>query len=161
MREECKHLNGRKRDLCEGRGFDGRQNPLQSSSDDFRASIGLEPITVAEPQAKQIVPQKETVIQVSQVGTKLRKIFEEKYGAIPCSSCKAMIESLNQSTAEFVLKNKESISMEIYENSKKSKMAWWARFARDVDDATTGGVVARSYLLRYIEEACNGEEQRS
>lgn len=160
MREECRHLKGRKKDLCEGRGFDGRQNPLQSASDDFRASIGLDSITVTEPQSRQIVPSRPPVNPVSQIGTRLRKIFESKYGAIPCSSCKAMIESLNQSTVEFVLKNKQSISMEIYENSKNSKMAWWAKFARDVDDAATGGFVARSYLLRYIEEACNGEEQR-
>lgn len=160
MRDECKHLRGRKLDQCEGRGHDGRSNPLQQDSDMYRESMGLDPIVVQEPQATQIIPRRPPVAHVSQIGTKLRKIFESKYGAIPCSSCKTMMESLNGSTAESVLKNKESIAMAIYENSKNSKMAWWAKFARDVDDATTGGVVARACLLRYIEEACYGEEQR-
>ena len=54
MNSECEQFSGRKRDLCEGRGRDGRSNPRQSDSDRIRESIGLPPITVQEPQGTLI-----------------------------------------------------------------------------------------------------------
>jgi len=48
MRQECEKFRGRKRDLCEGKGLDGRSNPSQESTDRLRSKHGLDSIIVEE-----------------------------------------------------------------------------------------------------------------
>ena len=158
MREECQHLKGRKRDLCEGRGLDGRQNPLQSASDDFRASIGLEPITVAEPQAKQIVPRQSRISapQVSKIGTRLANIFRDTWGAIPCGNCKEAIAELNGMTVDEVQSRRFELVKAITSNAANAAPAYWQKIMIAADQFLHIG--GTEYVIgQHLDKACELE----
>jgi len=164
MRDDCRNtlwkgkpLAGRKIDLCEGRGFDGRQNPLQQDSDRFRAAIGLDPVVVAEPQAIQMAPRKSRPIvkAVSKIGTRLSKIFHDKWGAIPCGDCKAAILELNGLTVEQVQADRERWVKSITGNATKAA-TYWQKIAIAADQFLNLG--GTEYVIgQCLDEACQSE----
>lgn len=163
MREECLKalwkglpLRGRKLDLCEGRGLDGRINPLQQDSDKLRYALGLEPIVVAEPQAIQVVKRKPTRIVVSKIGTRLHDKFYSKWGAIPCGNCKEAILDLNSLTPDEVQADRDRWVKSIIENSKESNQNYWLSMALTADQFLHLG--GTEYLIgKYLDEACKEE----
>ena len=51
----CEQFPGRLRDLCEGRGRDGRLDPPPEASHRFRESYGLPPLSVSRyPRARAV-----------------------------------------------------------------------------------------------------------
>lgn len=165
MREDCqkalwkgKPLIGRKIDLCEGCGQNGRQNPLQQDSDRLRHALGLESIPVAEPQAMQVIPRKpaKSCRIVSKIGTRLSNIFREEWGAIPCGDCKAAIEELNGLTVDEVRQAREHWVKQITANAKKAAPAYWQKLVISADQfLQTGGT---EYVIgTHLDKACELE----
>jgi hypothetical protein len=128
-------------------------------SDDFRASIGLEPIIVAEPQAQQIVPPRVASrnLSASKIGTRLEKIFHDKWGPIPCGVCKEAIRDLNGLTVGEVSTDRERWVKSITANAAKAAPKYWQRLAITANEFLhVGGV---EYLIgRYIDEALAAED---
>lgn len=169
MREECKHLKGRMRDLCDGHGYDGRPHPTQEASDSYRDSIGLAPIEVSSPDENtshssgprvmmKSSPSTRDAPSVSQIGTTLSRLFRERVGQVPCGWCKSKIAALNQMTVESVLSRIDTLSREIVQNARK-KGSWWVRLTLWADEKGHGGV-ANAVVRSFIKEACDIEQQQ-
>lgn len=156
MRPECEQFRGRKRDLCEGHGLDGRENPLQQDSDRLRAKFGLEPIVVAEPQAVQVQPRGRVVPQASKIGTRIAGYFKTRIGQTPCGWCEEQIEALNGHTASEVRADKETLVEAIIANAKRNA-AWWIKIGLKADELFRTGEAA-ALIGAYIDEACDAEE---
>lgn len=155
---ECDHLKGRPWELCTGIGRDGRPNPTQSASDAYRAKIGLEPIVVAEPQAKQISKRtpKTELKRVSKIGTNLAKTFHDIAGAIPCGDCKAALKELDSLTTEQVQAERDSWVKRITANTKKAAPRYWQKVVLSADQFLHLG--GTEYLIgMWLDEACNIE----
>lgn len=150
---ECEHLIGRPRDLCEGRGLDGRPNPTQEACDQRRLSMGL-PLIVVENPAEPTTKQAPVV---SSIGTNLAKLFHDRVGAIPCGRCKREIRNLNSMTAEDVIADRENIIDRIEKASRKASANWLAKLAAKADEVVTDGAVKSAIIGMWLDEACEAE----
>lgn len=158
MRDECKHLRGRKLDQCEGRGHNGRSNPLQSDCDAYRESWGLPPIVVQEPQAKQIYSETPQCKQVSQIGTNLAAIFAEEVGAIPCGECKGAIRNLNSLTTAEVRNRRGEIVSAIAGRAKSAAPTFFTKLVVAADQFLSIGGTEFMIGL-WLDRACNMESK--
>lgn len=102
-----------------------------------------------------------TVDVKSQVGTILSGIFERRVGAVPCSACRRLIMSLNKMSGEQIRGQMDSIVQKIEENAQKTRRTWWAKILTHIDAATTGGVVTRHLIRKWLEEACETDERNN
>lgn len=151
---ECGHLHGRPRDLCEGRGMDGRPNPSQRACDAYRAKLGLPPIIVSNPTIPTVVKNEATT--VSQIGTYLEKLFRKHFGAMPCGRCKARILRLNSMTPDEVLVVQEALVADIAKDAMKAAPTWWLKIVIAADQlAHLGGTefVLRRCLINAVRMA--------
>ncbi len=158
MREECLQFKGRSRDLCEGRGLDGRLTPPQIAVDQFRESRGLEPIVVTETNFARTIPyRQQTRLKVSLIGDRLAKIFAEEWGALPCGKCKNAIVNLNSMTVEQVQANRAKIVSDIASRATQSVPQWWAKVLTSASAFLHLG--GTEYLIgKYLDRACRVEE---
>ena len=152
--DECEHLRGRPRDLCYGKGFDGRPNPSQQSSDRYRATIGLSPIVVQRPsQPNHVLAGKK---QVSRIGSVLAQIIADRIGAVPCGQCKSAIVKLNSMTPAEVQLARATIIADIASRAQKSAPAWWQKALIATDQFLHSG--GTEYMIgQWIDEACREE----
>lgn len=120
-KSECEKFPGRLRDLCEGRGREGRPKPLQYAVDAFRLKHGLPPLPAlsgtfrfpssqlqpkppAEPRPKKMMrwPQYDpSEPPPASVGTKLKEIFATLgVQAQGCGGCMATIMAMDAAGVE-------------------------------------------------------------
>jgi hypothetical protein len=157
MREECKHFKGRRQDLCEGRGLNGRLTPPQHAVDHFRKSKGLEPIVVTETNFTRVSPHRQRPAQVSRIGSRLEKMFADEWGAVPCGDCKRAILKLNAMTVEQVRSLRSSVVRDISSRASKAVPQWWAKVLTSADQFLHIG--GTEYMIgRYVDRACLEEE---
>lgn len=161
MRPECEQFRGRKRDLCEGRGFDGRKHPTQQHSDRLRLRFGLDSIEVTIGEPTESLPAKPRDdlkrMTVSAIGTTLSKIFHDRIGQVPCGDCKAEIARLNTMTATDVMDDIDAIAARIIANAKRNAK-WWLKLSVKTLEAV-GSELHEQYIKSCIAEAC--ETQKS
>jgi len=152
--DECQEQKGRLKDLCYGVGFNGRPNPSQKASDDYRRSIGLDPIVVNSPSVRY-VKGKPSPVAVSKIGTNLAKIFHDNVGQVPCGDCKAEIERLNTMTVTEVEADTEAIIGRIVSNAKRNA-AWWLRLSVKTLEVVHSEIHSE-YIKKCLTEACQME----
>lgn len=155
--DECSELKGRLRDLCYGVGLNGRPNPSQKASDDYRRSIGLDPIVVNSPSVRYVKGKPSPVRSISKIGTNLSKIFKERIAQVPCGDCKAEIEALNLMTPEDVRKDIDNLIDRIVKNAKRNA-AWWLKLTVKTVEIV-GSEIHTVYIKSCILEACEMEEK--
>ena len=158
MRPECEQFMGRYRDLCEGRGLDGRNTPPQRAVDQFRSSKGLPLIEVVEVRQPRVSPHRQQNPKLSGVGSRLERIFSTEWGAVPCGDCKKAIQKLNRMTVEQVRQDKKSIVADIVSRTSKSIPQYWAKVLTSADQFMHLG--GTEYVIgRYLDRACREEEE--
>jgi hypothetical protein len=157
MRPECEQFKGRYRDLCEGRGLDGRFTPPQHAVDQFRSSKGLDTIVVTEGNNPRVSPHRQRYPPVSRIGSRLEKMFADEWGAVPCGDCKKAILKLNTMTVEQVRNLRSSVVHDISSRASKAVPQWWAKVLTSADQFLHIG--GTEYMIgRYVDRACLEEE---
>jgi type VI protein secretion system component VasA len=149
MREECKQFRGRKRDLCEGRGFDGRKHPEQQHSDRLRLKHGLDRIEVAVGDPDKVKSRDDLKrMTVSSIGTNLSRM-------IPCGDCRVEIARLNTMTIAEVIDDIDAISEAIVRNARRNA-PWWLKLSIKTLDVIKSELHSE-YIKSCIKEACEME----
>jgi hypothetical protein len=157
MRDECEQFKGRFRDLCEGRGLDGRLTPPQQAVNLFRDGKGLERIEVTETNFARVSPHRQRPAQVSRIGSRLEKMFADEWGAVPCGDCKRAVLKLNAMTVEQVRSLRSSVVHDISSRASKAVPQWWAKVLTSADQFLHIG--GTEYMIgRYVDRACLEEE---
>lgn len=174
MRDECKNLKGRLRDLCEGMGLDGRPTPLQEDSDSYRAMINLPPLPIIENivdnknlNCKKTNRQNRTRVNnepnyiepvklLSSIGTNLKAIFARRVGVIPCGWCANKIKQLDSMSYQMVMDSFDLIIYDIYNNAK-TQGPWWIKIGIKLDNLT-GKQDALRVINECLTEACEMEK---
>lgn len=159
MRDECLQFKGRKRDLCEGRGLDGRGNPTQDASNQFRASVGLQPVVVEYPSVAQVIPGGWQLPEPpkSKIGVHVSEMFQTRIGQVPCGDCKFEIARLNSMTAAEVLGDIDAVTGRIIDNAKRSA-SWWLKLTVKTLEVCNSDAHA-DLIKAYLVEACQMEPE--
>jgi len=150
MKNDCTKYKGRLRDLCEGRGRNGRPNPSQRAIDAFAAKEHLMPATAEETPAVAKKPD------VSSIGTNLAKIFKDEIAAIPCGECKQRIAKLNQMTAAEVQADRVNIVTNIASSAARNAPSWWQKILVVADQALGTGFT-EDFIGTCLDRACGAE----
>jgi hypothetical protein len=112
--------------------------------------------------ALNAVEEKTTVLpRVSSIGNRLKSIFEDNTGVLPCGACKTIILQLNGMTVDKVLTDKDKITEKIFKNLKQVKLTFIQDLAVKLDIKLTGGAATKFLISMWIEEACNDERKES
>lgn len=157
MRQECEQFKGRYRDLCEGRGLDGRFTPPQHAVNHFRSSKGLGVIVVTEMNTPRLSPHRQQRPKLSTIGDRLAQIFATKWGALPCGDCKKAIQKLNRMTAEQVRDSRQQIIADIASRASSAMPQYWAKILTSADQFLHLG--GTEYVIgQYVDRACQEEE---
>lgn len=110
--------------------------------------------------AENVQHQFETTDLQSEVGTTLVGFFE-RVGGVPCSDCKRTLLSLNRLSVDQIRERHNAFVIEIEKNAKKASMSLWAQLCVYADSLSTGGVVTRFLISKWLEEACVLEEKKN
>jgi hypothetical protein len=157
MRPECEQFKGRYKDLCEGRGLDGRFTPPQHAVDQFRSSKGLDMIVVTEGNTPRLSPHRQQRPKLSNIGDRLAQMFATEWGALPCGDCKKAIQKLNRMTIEQVRTTRQQVIADIASRASKAVPQYWAKILTSADQFLhLGGT--EFVIGRYIDRACQEEE---
>lgn len=97
----------------------------------------------------------------SNVGTILITLFSDRVGAVPCSSCKQTMASLNRLTPAEIRQQHDEYVVEIERNAKRAAVSWWAKILVQADALGTGGAVTRQLISNWLHEACDMAEREN
>ena len=155
--DECLQFVGRLRDLCEGRGLNGRIHPPIQHVNNFRARNKLSPINAKQIQAENYAPEspvakEERVPDASNIGTILAELISQRYHVIPCSGCKNAIVKLNRMKPQEVLEQKQTIVADIASRAGSLKPLW-LKLAVWADSMLMTGETHRR-IEALLDEAC-------
>ncbi len=133
---ECEQFRGRLRDLCEGRGRDGRGNPPQYAVDLFRAQQGLPPIAGTRDRLSTEIMQSARSTQ-SGPGQKLRELLAQLAIAYreDCG-CEPFARQMDDWSIAGCLEHFDEIVHHLRENARK--YSFWEHLQSAVKAAASG-----------------------
>lgn len=164
---DCEKYPGRLKDLCLGRGLNGRPDPTRDAIAAFWQSIGQPVFTKSDvqisiqPDSAFLFP-KSTMSTVehnslSRIGFRLADKIKTYVGAIPCGACKQQIIRLNSMTAEQIEADRENIISIVIRNASTSRQQWWLKLVSLADQCVTHGEAARWFIGKMIDDAIREE----